>query len=315
MRDRPLDGFTFLGIDVGGTKVAAGIVSFPTGQVHARRIIPTDPARGGGVVLNDVVRLAEEFTLDAKVAGLKVEGIGLGLCELVDPTGRMLSANCVQWQDQPVRQRLSHLGAVTIEADVRAAALAEAIFGAGKQFKQFLYVTVGTGISCCLMFEGKPFTGARGATGTMASSPLSVVCEKCGYVSQRSLEEIASGPALVARLNQRHPGSAKSGPDVLAAAASGQADALGIVRSAGDALGTTVGLLISVLDPEAVVVGGGLGLSEGLYWESFVASTRHHIWSDVHRDLPIVHAATGQDAGLIGAAAVAWRSVSPGGLL
>jgi glucokinase len=69
------------------------------------------------------------------------------------------------------------------------------------------------------------------------------------------------------------------------------------------------GWLTNVLDPEAIVVGGGLGLSDGLYWESFITSTRRHIWSGVHRELPIVHAATGMDAGLIGAAAAAWRQL------
>lgn len=304
------EGFTALGIDVGGTKIAAGTVSFPTGQVLARRIIPTVSARGGEAVLRDVARLAEELITNAKSAGLKVEGIGVGLCELVDSNGRILSANCVPWQDQPVRQRLSHLAPIGIEADVRAAALAEALFGAGKSFKQFLYVTVGTGISCCLVLDGKPFAGARGATGTMASSPLNVVCEKCGHVNHRTLEEIASGPALVNRLNERAPGSAKSGEDVLAAASSGQTDACEVVCSAGEALGGTVGLIVNVLDPVAVVVGGGLGLSEGLYWDTFIASTRRHIWSDANRALPIVHAAAGQDAGLIGAAAVAWKSAS-----
>jgi glucokinase len=294
-----------LGIDVGGTKIAAGIVSFPDARVAARQI-PTSAARGGEAVLSDVARLAEELTLDAKSAAFKLQGIGLALCELVDPSGRILSANCVRWQDQPVLERLSRLGKVTIEADVRAAGLAEALFGAGKPFRQFLYVTIGTGISCCLMIEGKPFTGARGATGTMASSPLPVACEKCGHANRRTLEEIASGPALVTRFNQRRPGHVKSGEEVLAAAASGQADAVEIVRSGGEAMGAALGLLINVLDPEAVVVGGGLGLSKGIYWDSLVLATRRHVWADVNRDLPIIQAATGQDAALIGAAARAW---------
>ena len=63
--------------------------------------------------------------------------------------------------------------------------------------------------------------------------------------------------------------------------------------------------MVNMLDPEIVVVGGGLGMAGGLYWESFVASTRRHIWSDTHRDLPIVTAAYGSDAGFVGAAALA----------
>jgi glucokinase len=94
----------------------------------------------------------------------------------------------------------------------------------------------------------------------------------------------------------------------VAAAVAGDFEAAHIVRSAGEALAASVGLLVNVLDPEAVVVGGGLGLSEGPYWESFLGSTRYHIWSELHRNLPIVRAATGPDAGVIGAAARAWRS-------
>ena len=298
--------FHVLGIDVGGTKIAAGVVSFPEGRILAQQVIPTAPARGGEAVLNDVVRLAEELADGAIASGQKLEGIGLGLCELVDPTGRILSANCLRWQDQPVAERLSKIAPVVLEADVRAAALAEALFGSGRSLNTFLYVTIGTGISSCLMIHGEPFVGARGATGTMASSPMSWICEKCGGVAERTLEEIASGPALVARFNQRRPGAAKNGPDVLAAATACNSDSLEVLRSAGEALGSAVGFLVNVLDPEAVIVGGGLGLSEGCYWESFSASTRRHIWSEIHRGLPILRASTGQAAGIVGAAA-AWK--------
>jgi glucokinase len=299
--------FTALGIDVGGTKIAAGIVAFPEGRVSARQVIPTAPERGGAAVLDDVVRLAEELVAKAGPSKPHVAGLGVGLCELVDPEGRILSANCVKWQDQPVRERLARVAPVTLEADVRAAALAEAHFGAGKPFRIFLYITVGTGIASCLMINGRPYVGARGVTGTMASSPLSVPCERCGHTSRRTLEELAAGPALVARFNQRKPGATKTGQDVLAAVAAGDADALAVVRSAGEALESAVGLLINILDPEAVVIGGGLGLSEGPYWDEFIAATRRHIWSEVHRDLPIVRAATGPDAGLIGAAIATWK--------
>jgi glucokinase len=251
--------------------------------------------------------LCEELAVVAQGQNQRVSGIGIGICELVDLDGNVLSENCIGWKEIRVRDRLSKIAPAIVEADVRAAALAEAYFGAGKPFKQFLYVTVGTGISCCLILDGKPFTGARGATGTMASSPLSIECEQCGHVSLRTLEEIASGPALVARCKHIHSVPMESAQTVLAAVESGDTEAARVVRSAGEALGNTLGLLVNVLDPEAVVVGGGLGLSEGLFWESLVSSTRRHIWSEVRRDVPILRAATGPDAGLIGAAAAAWK--------
>jgi glucokinase len=100
---------------------------------------------------------------------------------------------------------------------------------------------------------------------------------------------------------------ARMGSDVLKAAAAGDNSAIQVVSSAGEALGAMVGLLINVLDPEAVVVGGGVGLSEGLYWDSFVISARRHIWSETRRNVRIAHAQTGQNAGVIGAAAAAWK--------
>ena len=298
---------TILGIDVGGTKTSIGVVSFPTGQVLFEHSFATRPERGGEVLLDKIAAAATTLTAQARQAGHPLSSVGIGICELVEPSGHIASHNCVSWTENQVRTHLGHFGPVTLEADVRAAAMAEALFGAGKLFQIFLYISVGTGIACCLMLEGRPYLGARGATGTMASSPLSLPCERCSHVNRRTLEQIASGPALVARLNQLRPNAAATGKDVLAAAANGDPGALTVIQSASEALESAVALLVNVLDPEAVIVGGGLGLSEGPFWDSFIASTRKHIWSDVHRDLPILRASTGVRAGLIGAAAAAWK--------
>src|SRR5262245_45363201 len=126
-----------LGIDVGGTKIAAGIVSLSDGRVSARRQIPTSPSRGGAAVLDDVEGLAGDLFREAQSRNLPILGLGVGLCELVSPDGTILSANCIQWQDQPVAARLSPFGPMKIEADVRAGAMAEARFGAGQPFTHF----------------------------------------------------------------------------------------------------------------------------------------------------------------------------------
>jgi len=199
-----------------------------------------------------------------------------------------------------------------VEADSRAAAFCEAKFGAGRNHRIFLYVTVGTGIGSSLVLDGIPYSGARGSSGTLASSPLTTRCTECGVELRPVLEQIASGPALVNRYNHVSSKRVDKAEEVLAAAADADPNALHVVQTAGEALGATVGLMVNMLDPESIVVGGGLGTAGGLYWESFVTSTQRHIWSDAHRDLPIVTAAYGSGAGFVGAAAFALqRYASP----
>ena len=87
-----------IGVDVGGTKIAAGIVTFPNGDVRARRQIPTAPARGGELVFADVLRLCEELAATAQGLEQHLESIGLGICELVDREGSVVSENCLAWK-------------------------------------------------------------------------------------------------------------------------------------------------------------------------------------------------------------------------
>ena len=260
-----------LGIDVGGTKIALGVVSFPDAKVLTCEIRPTLAERGGEAILEEVASFSR-----AMCGKIPVRAVGLAICELVDLAGNIVSNNCIKWKTVDIIEALSTIAPVTIEADVRAAALAEGMFGAGKPFKHFLYITVGTGISSCLVIDGKPYTGARGLTGTFASAPLPGI--------EQSLEELASGAAITRR-------------------------ATASAAATSEPLGAGIGLLINTLDPEAVVIGGGLGLSGGAYWDKLVASIRRHIWSPLHRDLPILPAASPHSA-MIGAAAAALRSFS-----
>jgi glucokinase len=294
-----------IGIDVGGTKIAGGLVQFPEGRVLVHRSEPTRPQRGPEAVLADVEHMARQLR-HSLPEGTALDALGVGLCELVDRNGQPASAYCIDWTKLPVRERLSAIAPCVLEADVRAAALGEACYGTGRGCRHFLYVTIGTGISSCLMCEGKPFLGARGATGTMASSPLPISAENEETIMP-TLEQLASGPALVERFG-RLGGNATSGEDVLAAACAGDTRAVGVVRSGAEALGAAIGWLVNVLDPDAVVIGGGLGLSEGLFRDTLAASAHRHIWSDLHRDLPILPASLGAQAGVIGAAAYALNS-------
>jgi glucokinase len=294
-----------IGLDVGGTKIAAGVVLWPSGEILQRTIIPTKPTRGGEAVLKDAYDLARQLHDWARGRQIKVAGIGAGIAELVDCDGNVTSSCTIQWRDLPVQQRLSEIAPAQVESDVRAAAVGEAIFGAGRGHPLFVYVTVGTGISYCLMQNGQPLKGAKGNAITMASSPLSTVCTHCGAKLHPVLEEFASGPAIATRFAQSHDGEpTETCEEVFRAASNGDKDAIEILTSAGEALGVSAAFLVNVLDPEMIVVGGGLGTAGGLYWNAFERSCREHIFADNSRGLPIVTATLGVDAGLVGAAAV-----------
>jgi glucokinase len=296
-----------IGVDLGGTKIAAGLVAFPSGKVLGKEVIPTLPLRGGNAVLADTLAIVHRLKSRASSLGLMVHGIGVGLAELVNLQGDITSEYLVKWSELPAKAAISEIAPTRFESDARAPALAEALFGAGRNFTNFVYLTVGTGISYCLMVDGRPYAGAHGHAIMVASGALTSQCDHCGNVQDQVLEEFAAGPSLVSRYNRRTGKSFSEGQQVTAAAAAGDVAAEEVVKSAGKALGNSVGFLINVLDPQAVIVGGGLGLTEGLYRDSFVSSTRRHIWSELSRSLPIISAELGTDAGIVGAAASIWK--------
>jgi glucokinase len=302
-----------IGIDIGGTKIAAGLVELSTARVVAKEIIPTKPERGGDAVLRDTLDLARRLHAHGASIGVQICGIGVGICELVNPEGEIRSDNLIKWQGLSAQEALARIAPTRFESDARAPAVAEARFGAGVPYRNFAYLTIGTGISYCLVLDGKPYAGAHGNAIIAGSGILSSDCENCGATFDRSLEDYASGPALVARYYQRsssQPGAPAlaTAVQVTAAAAAGDAVAREVVTSAGAACGNTAGFLVNVLDPQALIVAGGLGLAGGLYWDSFVASTRRRIWAESSRALPILTAQLGADAGVVGAALCA-----PGG--
>jgi glucokinase len=265
-------------------------------------------------VLVDALDLVSQLDNWATAQDIAIGAVGVGVCELVDLDGNINSGHTVKWSGLSVRARFSDFAPATVDADVRTPAFAEARYGAGKALSTFIYVTVGTGISYCLVQDGKPYTGTHGNALIFANSPLTTVCTKCGTILKPILEEFASGPALVRRYKQvlsahrvqnKDAQSIRRTEEVLAAMNNGDPHAIEVVDSAAHALGVSVAWLVNVLDPEAIVVGGGLGTAGGRYWEKFVASTREHIWSNASKDVPILKAMLGIDSGFIGAAAMA----------
>jgi glucokinase len=299
-------GSPVIGIDAGGTKIAGGVVDPTTGTVHARETIATRPERGGESVLGDVAEIASRL-----VTGLASEAgpllLGIAVCELVDDTsGAITSSQTLAWSDLDIVGALAGIGSATVASDVRAGATAEARFGAGRDVDPFVYVSVGTGVSSTLVMGGNPYAGRHGSALVAASGTFSTTCPHCGELVEAVPEDIASGLGMTRRMQALDVDrSYERAEDVLAAADAGEPQAQRIVDEGGRMLGTIVAGLINILDPEAVVIGGGLGLAPGRYRERFDTSLAEHIWAPTSRSTPVLDAALGGDAVLIGAALAA----------
>jgi glucokinase len=293
-----------MGIDVGGTKIAAGLVHLPEGIILARRLQQTAPTRGGAAVLDDVIEMALSLIEEATTIGVRPCSIGIGVCELVSPSDEILSEATIQWKGQPIAGRVRDKTQlpVCIDADVRVAARGEAHLGAGRGLSSFLFVTVGTGISACFVLNGEPYAGPRGLTGTFASSAGLIPTLDDRLISGQPLEQFAAGPAIARRYKGLQRDFSGSAVDVLDLAEQGNLLARTIVETAGQALGAAIAQLVNVLDPQGVVLGGGLGLATGLYRESVEEAFKQHVWAEQHRGIPIFSAHLRTDAGVIGAA-------------
>jgi glucokinase len=262
---------TAVGIDVGGSKIRAASVDVKTGEVLRELQAQTPVSAGGATVLEACVVLARDLRPD------RPHAVGIGLCEFVDLSGTPTSGVTVDWRDLDIVGAFEGSSRVRVESDVRAAALAEARFGDAAGFESFVYLTVGSGVSYCLVLNGRQYTGARGNAIVVGTPP----------VEQRS-----GGLALARRAG------VDSAELVLA-----DPERAPLVDAAADELGLALGTLVNALDPEAVVVGGGLGLVDR-YRERMAEAARAAIAHEATRALPIVPATLGTRSGVIGAALV-----------
>ena len=297
---------TALGIDVGGTKTALGVVTQDGRLLRSARVDNRDAATADAL-LAMVASAARGLAL---AAGPGLAGIGIGMPELVDLSGRIRTGSVVPWTDIDLLSAFAGLAPVVIEADVRAAATAEGEFGAGSGYRAFCYVTIGTGISCTMVCDGRPVRGAHGAAQLLGSGRITMSCPGCDALADACLEDLASGPVLAARFGEQTGRHVRAAEEVFAAAEGGDPAAAEVLARAARITGSFVAMAVNLLDPEAVVVGGGLGTAGGAWWERLVASVRDHIWAPHVRGIPIVPARLGPAAGVIGAGLCALRQAA-----
>jgi glucokinase len=270
-----------LGVDVGATKLAFAIVDPTNGSVLSSSTIATAADRGGTALLADCVREAERLSADREIAA-----VGIGVCELVNLDGQITSHVSIDWRNLDVAAAFAHIGPTEIESDVRAAALAEAVHGAGRGLTSFLYVNAGSGLSSCLVLDGLPYSGARGNAILIGAGPP-------------ESEQLAGGTGIARSLGVPSAAAAAN------SARAGDDQARKTIEQGGRAAGAAIAFAVNLLDPEAVVVGGGLALNSHAYWQELEDAARSQIWATDTRRLPILRSSFGSRAGVVGAALIA----------
>lgn len=285
---------TFAALDIGGTKIAAGLVDPVSGKTHGFQQVPTEAARGGLHVANVAAQLI------AELKGSNPQGVAISICEIVDPTGAVRSNSVFDWMNLDLPRALQTDLPIHLVSDVRAAALAEARFGAAKGVDHALHISIGTGISSTLLINGLPYAGAHGAALVLTTAETVQHCDECGAIMRQSLEQIASGAGLA-----QCYGMNVDAQEIIRRAETGETAAKALVEKATRQLGQAIAQLANCTDPQAIIIGGGLGSAGGLYWTLVRQAIEAGLWEDRPATPAISQSSLGPDRGVIGAALAA----------
>lgn len=307
-----------IGVDVGGTKVAAGVVDERGCVVEKlKRYTPAaSPDDTIGVIADAVTELLARYDVDA---------IGIGVAGFVDQTrSTVLFAPNLAWRDEPVKKLVEErIGRpVIVENDANAAAWAETKLGAARGHEHVLLITVGTGIGAGVVIAGRLYRGRFGSAGEPGHYRVVPDGRLCGCGNRGCWEQYASGSALVAEAREfagRSPEAAArllalaggsperiDGPAVTLAAREGDPGAVRCFEIVGSWLGAGLADLAAILDPSCFVIGGGVSEAGELLLGPARETYEHGLTGRSHRPYADVRLAQlGQDAGLIGAADLA----------
>jgi glucokinase len=292
---------TVAAIDLGGTAMK-GAVSPELGALEHAESRPTGREDGPEAVLDRLARFAEDL---AGALGQPVGAVGVAVPGLVDEAAGVARASVnLGWRDVPLRERLrQRLGVpVAVAHDVRAAARAEAAIGAARGCEDWLLVTLGTGVGAAVVIGGRPFGGAHGTGGELGHVVVAPDGPACGCGARGCVESLASAGAV-----ERRFGAGVSARDVVERAAPGEPAAARVWRDAVEALAAGLAAYVVVMDPERIVVGGGLADAGAALFDPLARALKRRLTFVAAP--PVVPAALGPDAGCHGAAIVAREAV------
>jgi glucokinase len=301
-----------LGLDLGGTKLYGGVVDL-TGHILYETAIPHHDTRSDES-FDRLCRMIDELLVFARGTGLKLLGIGVGVPGVTDPaTGVVELAPGLDWYGYPLKQRLvaRYATAILVENDVNLAALGEVWFGDHNDAQNLVLIAVGTGIGAGIVINGQIYPGVHAMAGEVGYLLPERANLGQAYPGFGALEQAASGPGIAERARKALTGiqTAKalavlSAEDVFAAARRGEAWAQPVLGETVDALAQSIAAITQILDPEVILLGGGVSRSADLLIQPIL----DRLTGSIPRLPRLEKSALGSRAGLMGAIVALLRS-------
>jgi glucokinase len=296
-----MDDEVVVAIDVGGTTMRGALAREDGGLVETEER-PTPADRGPEAVLEALLGLAGDLAGAAEPLRLRCRAAGVAVPGIVDEqAGVALSAVNLGWRELPVARLVSERLSlpVALAHDVRAAGQAEQLYGAARGHRDWVFIALGTGIAAAVVVRGEPYGGARWWGGEMGHTQVDPSGPPCVCGGQGHLEAIASAGALI-RLYHERVGETISAEEISRRAASSDPTAAGLWRDAVAALARAIATYVALLDPELVVIGGGLARAGELLLEPL----RRQVSAQLafRESPPIARGELGADAAVVGAA-------------
>ncbi len=292
-----------LALDIGGTKLAAGIVD-PGGRLTVQQRVATPATLDGEGLFATVVSLIERVGRGHELSGI---GVGCG-GPMRWPAGIVSPLNIPAWRDFPLLDRLRAAMPgvpVRVHNDAVAFVIGEHWRGAGRARDNVLGIVVSTGVGGGIVSGGRLLDGASGNAGHIGHVVVDPDGPQCVCGGYGCLEAIARGPAVVAWAHEQGwRGAGSSARELADDASRGHPVALAAMERAGRAIGVAIASATHLLDLEVVAIGGGLSQVGPLLFNHIEDSFRRHARMEFAREVRVVPAALGQDAGLVGAAAL-----------
>jgi glucokinase len=304
-----------LGLDIGGTKIAAGVVG-ADGAVRGFVVAPSEPERGPEDGLDRLFELGRRALEQSGVAAEELEGVGIGCGGPLDATQGVLIAplHLPGWSDVPIAARAASVfdRPAVLENDATAAAAGEHRYGAGRGSRNMVYLTISTGIGGGVVIDGRLFRGSTGNGGELGHVTVDWRGRECRGCGRRGcLEAYASGTSIAERAAEAGLRGATA-EAVAAAALDGDAVAARVWDETCEALACGIVSIANLFDPELVVIGGGVS-RQG---ENLLGPVRELVQAQVigppGRTVGVVQAELGDTVGVVGAAMVAYERLAPG---